>query len=276
MIGDAIPHESNKYNIEWKKEVKDLKNRGINIYSIQCLNDGDNRAKKFWRYMAEETNGLHLYLDQFNYIVDIMLAVCLHRFQGGDLENYENELNNKYGGMSKSMRQTFNIMLGRQTIDEIDTENNKTYSWSRPSKATVTRKSRKPTIDYTTLSDEELDKIMPCAPSRFQVIDVDTDRDIQSFSTENDLTFRPGTGFYQFSKPELIQKSKEIILQEKSTGLFFEGMKARKMLNLIDYDDKKRIKCTEFPDYNIFIQSTSYTRILKSGTKFLYDTCRDD
>jgi hypothetical protein len=104
------------------------------------------------------------------------------------------------------------------------------------------------------------------------VLAVPNDEDIMTFSANNGLTFQRGKGFYHFTKPELIQKNKEIVLREKSTGDFFEGNMCRKMLNLITYDENKRIKPTDFPQYDIFIQSTSLNRKLIGGSQFLYDT----
>ena len=41
MIGDAEPHDvnypENKDKLDWKKELKDLKTMGINVYPLQCL-----------------------------------------------------------------------------------------------------------------------------------------------------------------------------------------------------------------------------------------------
>ena len=74
------------------------------------------------------------------------------------------------------------------------------------------------------------------------------------------------------SKLQNMIKNKEIVLREKSTGDFFEGNMCRKMLNLITYDEKKRIKPTDFPQYDVFIQSTSLNRKLMGNSLFLYDT----
>jgi hypothetical protein len=118
--------------------------------------------------------------------------------------------------------------------------------------------------------------MLPCAPARFQLLTVTEDIDIKTFIINHGVTFKQGRGFYQFTKPESISKGKEIILQEKATGLLFEGMKARKMLGLITYDEKAKIKPAAFPDYNVFVQSTSYNRKLIAGTQFLYDASEED
>ena len=101
---------------------------------------------------------------------------------------------------------------------------------------------------------------------------VDADSDIKSFVVGQGITFAKGRGFYQLTKPEVISKKKEIILQKKDTGELFEGLAARRMLHLVDYDETKKYKCNDYPsEYLVFIQSTSVNRKLLADTKFLYE-----
>lgn len=67
-------------------------------------------------------------------------------------------------------------------------------------------------------------------PGRFQVLDVDHDVSIKDFVESQGVTFKKGRGFYEFNKPETIQKYKEIIVMDKNTGDMFEGAHARTML----------------------------------------------
>ncbi len=281
MIGDSMPHSKSIAldGRDWEEELQKVKAKGINIYSVYCNNwNNDKKIKDFFRKIAVETNGYNLYLEQFAHIIEMMMAICFKAMGSERLETYENELRVKNQGMNTNMRQMFDVLLGRQTIEQIDEYNNNTYHYdtshtdssSSSSSSSVVRKSKKKDIDYTKLTEADFQK-KPCAPSRFQVLDVTEDKDIKDFAQENGLTFATGKGFYQFNKPELIQKGKEIILQERTTGNFFEGLYARKLLNLIDYDEKKRIKPTDFAEYNIFVQSTSANRKLIGGSKFLYD-----
>lgn len=87
MIGDAIPHNAsypqNTGNIDWKKETKALwKEMGVRIYAVQCSKDG--RADFFYKHLAKETDGKHLQLDQFQNVIDMLMAIC-YREQGPDM-----------------------------------------------------------------------------------------------------------------------------------------------------------------------------------------------
>lgn len=59
------------------------------------------------------------------------------------------------------------------------------------------------------------DGLTPVNPSRFQVLDVDERCDIRSFVQKNSLIFKPGQGFYEFTKPEKISDKKEVVLVDK-------------------------------------------------------------
>ena len=62
--------------------------------------------------------------------------------------------------------------------------------------------------------------LTPVNPSRFQVLDVDERCDIRSFVQDNGLIFKPGRGFYEFTKPEKISDKKEVVLVDKVCSVF--------------------------------------------------------
>ena len=281
MVGDAPPHSKERTynNLDWRVELGKVRDKGINIYSVHCLSWGNEpKVKEFFKTIAKETNGYHLYLDQFTMIPSMMMAICYKQMGSERLENYENELKVSGSGVTHGMQQIFDVMLGKKSTEEVEAENetkynySSSYSSSHSSSHSSGRVGRKATsTGLETLAESDF-VLKPSPPSRFQVLNVTNDEDIMTFSANNGLTFERGKGFYHFTKPELIQKNKEIVLREKSTGDFFEGNMCRKMLNLITYDENKRIKPTDFPQYDIFIQSTSLNRKLMGGSKFLYDT----
>jgi len=82
------------------------------------------------------------------------------------------------------------------------------------------------------------------------------------------LLFRAGRGFYEFTKPEIISNKKEVVLVDKATGDMFTGQEA---FDMIGAGDAKRIRPTAFDNWRVFVQSTSYNRVLVGGTGFLYE-----
>jgi len=275
MIGDATPHEQSDclYKIDWRVEAKELFNMGINIYSVQCLDVGYHpQAYTFYKQLAAMTNGMHLKLNQFSYIRDLILALCFRQVSNEKVIEYEQEVKTRLGGLTKDMRFIFDAMLGREGSaptsepdlpDEI--ESSSTYG------STTIRRVRRPSprtshvVDLPTSTE-----IVPCNAAKFQILDVDEDCSIKEFVELMGLPFKKGRGFYLFSKQELIQPNKEIILMKKDDGSLYEGPGARTLAKLVSYDASKKIKPTDIPEYHVFIQSTSYNRRLTVG-KFLYE-----
>ena len=258
MIGDAPPHEKNEnpQKIDWREEAETLKNRNIQIFSVQCLNRGNIEAFNFYSEIAEITNGYHVFLDQFSYIKDMIQAICFKQYNIEYLEQFEKEVQEGTSGMSNAMRLMFDTMLGKKTRSEAKEEMHpKKFNEKYHKKAKSSLELEK--------------KLLPSPPSRFQVFTVDEDINIKDFCINMGITFTNGRGFYEFTKPEIVQKKKEIILMEKSTGELYEGNVARKIAGITDSDAK--IKPGKLAKYRMFIQSTSPKRKLISGQGFLYE-----
>ena len=118
--------------------------------------------------------------------------------------------------------------------------------------------------------------ITPVPNGRFEILDVDNHIDkvqIRTFLKDNGLSFKTGRGFYQFTKPENISLKKEIVLAHKNTGEMYTGYSAKMLLGITEdkYELKVRIRPSDYMDFDIFVQSTSYNRNLIGGTKFMYE-----
>lgn len=91
---------------------------------------------------------------------------------------------------------------------------------------------------------------------------------IQDFIESRGHTFAKGKSFYQLTKSETVQASKNILMREIKTGAIYGGAEAREILGLPGADIK--VKPTDFSDWDIFVQSTSNNRKLVVGTNLLY------
>lgn len=234
LIGDDVPHPPahNPQKLNWRQEVDTLANKGVMVYGVQALNR--SHATLFYKELAEKSGGFHVNLDQFSYITDLFLAVCYQQSSDDKLQAYEQEVIDQ-GRMSRGLNQIFNSMMKRE---------GKSYY--------------------------EAADLRAVPPGRFQVLEVDKDISIKVFVGENNLNFKVGRGFYEFTKTETIQGHKEIILMDRTTGDLFEGEAAREMLGL-PVGATVRIKPSNLEKYVVFVQSTSANRKLIGGTRFLYE-----
>lgn len=97
------------------------------------------------------------------------------------------------------------------------------------------------------------------------------DLDISDFMwhmTKKD--FVKGTAFYQLTKTEKeVQDYKKILVRERTTGVIYAGDNARQILGLPKYGSVRLVPGNT-GNYDVFIQSTSLNRKVKSGSKVLY------
>lgn len=80
--------------------------------------------------------------------------------------------------------------------------------------------------------------------------------------------YSTGSGYYQLTKSETIQASKQILVLEKATGKVYGGKEARHLIGLPD-GESVRVKPDANPLYDIFVQSTSVNRNLMPNTMLL-------
>ncbi len=116
------------------------------------------------------------------------------------------------------------------------------------------------------------DGLVPVDPARFQVLSVDTRCSIKDFVQRNSLLFKAGRGFYEFTKPETVSHKKEVVLVDKVTGDMFTGAEACAMIGA---GGGAKIRPASLDKFRVFVQSTSYNRVLVADTGFLYEVDTD-
>lgn len=104
---------------------------------------------------------------------------------------------------------------------------------------------------------------------QFRVFTVPAETRIDNFVTDKTGNYVPGSAYYQLVKPEKVQPSKGVLIQEKGTKKKIYGGPAAR--DLIGLPDGKHAKITpgNHDNYDIFIQSKSINRILPRGSKLL-------
>lgn len=74
-----------------------------------------------------------------------------------------------------------------------------------------------------------------------------------------------GCAFYQLTKPELVQKHKDLMVKEKTGRVLYGGQEVRKVLGLPEFQDGK-VTPGNHANYDVFVQSTANNRKLVRGT----------
>lgn len=237
LIGDDVPHSvhdsQNHLHLNWETELKSLVAGGVKVYPVQCL--ARRHATPFYERIASISGTYHLPLAQFSDIVELITAISLQQVDENRLIQYREELHMGLK-LNRNLNHLFDRLLGKS-------------------------------YDTPTRHPPDLQAV---PPHRFQVLHVDNIVDIKGFVLSTGAEFRIGRGFYQFTKPEMVQERKEVVLRNKITGDMFTGDKAREMIGL-PYGRRGHIRPVDLDEYDIYVQSTSYNRKLLPNTQFLYE-----
>lgn len=239
LIGDEPPHTTdyweNKNRFDWRIEGQKLANLGVQIYTVQCLSRRESTF--FYEGLAKIGNGLHLELDQFTDIVNLVRGIVYRQISKERFEQFEDNAY-KTSTVNRTLGGSFDTLAGRP----------------RDAKGRFTKVNP---------------DLAPVPAGRFQMMDVPADIDIKGFVLANGLAFQKGKGFYQFTKTEDIQDYKEIVLRDKKTGDMFSGPLARAMIGLptVGTGHVRPVGLA----YDVFVQSTSVNRKLKAKSMFLYE-----
>lgn len=95
----------------------------------------------------------------------------------------------------------------------------------------------------------------------------DDGKQIRDFVVSWQQSYRPGSGYYQLTKKELIQANKNLLIKDKKTGKVYGGPEIRKILGLPDTDVK--VDAASHPNYLIFVQSNAVNRKLVQNTELI-------
>lgn len=236
MIGDDLPHEPSYRENEMRLNWRtELSDLAAMGVQVYGVQAGGNHhAEHFWAQLGAVTGGYHLRLEEFTDVPNMIQGIA-RLAQGGKkaLQAYSDHLVSS-GLMTRGLSTMYGAMAGVKTLE-------------------VTHGSK--------------------GSDKYKVFNVAADARIDEFFASKGFTYEKGKGFYQFTKPVLVQGYKEIIVVNKKTGEIFANTQARKLMGL-PTDADAEVRPAEHTDYLCFIQSTSMNRKLIAGTKVLYDVSK--
>lgn len=126
-------------------------------------------------------------------------------------------------------------------------------------------------IDTTKLSGSAIkSNLSELSASQYELIPVHGSKAVKIKDYVESWTkqsYRVGGAYYQLTKPETIQPSKQICIQHKTNGKVYSGLNARKVISLPDYEVK--VNPVNYGEYNVYVQSTSTNRNLIPGQMVL-------
>ncbi|ELU12197.1 hypothetical protein CAPTEDRAFT_204743 [Capitella teleta] len=92
---------------------------------------------------------------------------------------------------------------------------------------------------------------------------------LRDFMNDHRLEISAGNAFYQLNRPVTVEGFRKIIARKKSSVTFLEKDSFLAAINVAN-SDSITLKEVHLADFDVFVQSTSYTQLLNGGTEFLY------
>jgi Mg-chelatase subunit ChlD len=124
--------------------------------------------------------------------------------------------------------------------------------------------------DLSGLDGSDLRKNLVDIQSKVKHFTVTAETEIRPFvESQTGLPYEAGSVFYALTKPELVQDTKKLLIQEKSTRAIFAGNQARTLLGLPSGVDCK-VKPGNHGNFDLYVQSTSVNRKLVRGTRVVH------
>ncbi len=125
------------------------------------------------------------------------------------------------------------------------------------------------TTDLSKINAKTVQRTLNDVRGKVSIWNVDKGEvEIRAFVEGRGIPYQKGSAYYQLTKDELVQASKQVILVEKGKGTVYAGDDARHLLNLPNYNVK--VRPGNHANWDVFVQSTSTNRKLVRGTKLVY------
>lgn len=129
--------------------------------------------------------------------------------------------------------------------------------------------------DLSSLTKEEVKQNLVNIAGQVSLVHNTQEKTIQEFadlhfSSLYGTPYLKGMAYYQLVKTERkVQPSKSIVIRDKMTGEYYSGASARQLIGL-PTGTYARLVPANLGNYDVFIQSTSLTRLLPSNSYILF------
>lgn len=171
----------------------------------------------------------------------------------------------RFGVPTDNVREWDQSIAGVQEVQAVTTTGLNNYYSAR---STGSRSMRKFFADCSNVNTKDLKKLNDLS-SQFEPHTVPKECEIKTFAESvTGKSYTPGTVYYQLSKPEKVAANKDFLIMEKGKRTVYGGNDARDLLNL-PHNTDIRLVPGNLSNYDLFVSSLSYNRILVRGTKIL-------
>lgn len=126
-------------------------------------------------------------------------------------------------------------------------------------------------VNLQDLKTKDLKEQLIDLRNQFNEVYVDRNDTIKPFvERKTKQKYTKGSAYYMLKKPELVQKNKQILVREIGKSAIYGGNFSRSLIGLPNFGiGNSKVNPVNLAKYEIYVESTSYTRKLTKGTKLL-------
>ena len=176
-------------------------------------------------------------------------------------KGYATSFKSRFRISSDNIREWETTEEGLRDVVKTSSEGMVNYYTSRSMGATATKSFF---ADLSNVKSTDLRQLNDLS-GQLQSFEVNKETDIRSFVEDKTGQYTAGTAYYELSKPETVQPSKDILVMERGKKTVYGGQQARQLLGLPN-NQTVRLKIQNLSNYRVFVRSDSQNRKLVRGT----------
>lgn len=124
------------------------------------------------------------------------------------------------------------------------------------------------TANLDKVKPEDIKRALKDIQNDVVVLKVEKECDIRDFVISKGYAYTQGNAYYQLTKDEEVQPSKKLLVREKGQKAIYGGDAARSVLGIPS--GLVKLKCGNMSNFDVWIQSTSFNRVLCRGSSVVY------
>ena len=176
-------------------------------------------------------------------------------------KGYATSFKSRFRISSDNIREWETTEEGLRDVVKTSSEGMVNYYTSRSMGATATKSFF---ADLSNVKSTDLRQLNDLS-GQLQSFEVNKETDIKSFVEDKTGQYTAGIAYYELSKPETVQPSKDILVMERGKKTVYGGQQARQLLGLPN-NQTVRLKIQNLSNYRVFVRSDSQNRKLVRGT----------
>lgn len=263
---DEVPHISMYGNTALRDGV------GRMVTELARVKDADDRNTSFLIYVITDgfENDSHMYTSEnIKELLRVKQGTDRWSFAFQVPHGYKQNIIYEFGVPEGNIREWEQTIHGTEVMASTNVASGRVFYACRAAGLTKSDSLYSMTTDLSDLSTSTVKRELTDISNDFLTIPVTKEVEIRDLvEDKTKKKYVKGSVYYQLTKTEIVQPSKDVLIMEKGKKAIWGGDEARELIGL-PLDKKARVSPGNHGMYDVFVTSTSVNRKLVRGTKVL-------